>query len=153
VVVERPLELAGDLVAQTGAYSLYRVRLPLRMASRVDGVYADGWSGSDATYTRLVAPKRPARIQVKLSREAWSGPDVPATVSVVVRRLGASGAPVAKRSTVLHRLQRKVLTLAVPAQAFRVEVHFEPTFSPAEFGLGDARQLGAQVAFAPAGGR
>jgi hypothetical protein len=103
-------------------------------------------------YTRFTAPGAGRRIGVTLSRQAWTGPDVPSTTTVVVDRLGANGAvtgaPVATRSAVVHRLERVTLTLPAPNRPFRLSVHFQPTFSPSQFGLGDTRQLGAQVSFA-----
>jgi hypothetical protein len=84
---------------------------------------------------------------VTLSREDWTGPDVPSTVTVGVRSLVGDGTGGVSRSLVLHRLQRKTLVLPAPARPFRVEVHVQPTYSPAQFGFGDTRQLGAQISF------
>jgi hypothetical protein len=51
------------------------------------------------------------------------------------------------------RAPRRVLTISVraPRPPFRVEVHVDATFTPARFGLGDARALGGQLVFAFAG--
>jgi SAM-dependent methyltransferase len=38
------------------------------------------------------------------------------------------------------------LVLQTPRSPYRLEIHVQPTFSPADYGLGDTRQLGAQVA-------
>lgn len=153
VVTTQGLTVAGTPLARKSILTLYRVAGPLRIASAVEGLYGDGWSGPTAAYAQY-APQRARRIAVTLSREAWGGQDVPGHVVVRVGKLvrSAAGTPAigrvtAERRLVLHRLDRKVVTLPVPRAPFRVEVAVTPTFSPSQFGLADTRQLGAQVGF------
>ena len=47
----------------------------------------------------------------------------------------------------INRLQRLAFTLNAPAPPYQIAVTVDPTFSPAQFGGLDARQLGAQVEF------
>jgi hypothetical protein len=44
------------------------------------------------------------------------------------------------RSGTAHRF-----TIPTPRTPYRLEIHVEPTFSPANYGHPDTRQLGAQV--------
>jgi hypothetical protein len=149
-VIDRRSELAGDRVAETAAFALYRLDRPLRVAGLTEGVWADGWIGADASYTRYWTPDgRGGRVRIRLSRQVWGGPHVPGTVSVRVRSLD-DGRVV---RTVSAPAPRRVLmlTVRVPRPPFRIEVHVDPTFAPAQFGLGDTRQLGGQLVFSFAG--
>jgi hypothetical protein len=58
----------------------------------------------------------------------------------------------AVRSWVIHSGRERTFVLPVPPAPFRIEVAVSPTFSPAEFGQPDTRQLGVQLSFAPAPG-
>jgi hypothetical protein len=136
--------LAGRLVAQHGPFSLYQLRLPPRIATSVGGLYADGWSGPDAVYSDF-APAHRGRVRVIVSRAAWGGGDVPGHVTVSVTPAVAPD----PKPFVIHRLRTRTVVVPTPARAFQIRVHVDPTFSPAQFGYGDTRQLGAKVSFAP----
>ena len=151
VVVESDVKLAGKVVAQHGRLALYRLRTPIRLVNSISGIYGDGWMGADASYTRYAAD-RPSAIRVSLSRSAWSGPDVPGHVTITVMSVGSSK-PLATRSWVVHSRRGKRFVLPTPARPYTVLVHIAPTFSPAQFGQPDTRQLGAQVEFRPGGVR
>ena len=144
-VAARNVQLAGSRIGETAEYALYRITQPLRIAGRDDGIYADGWTGASATHTQFWMPgNRPGRVKVHLSRTNWDGPDVSGKVRLTVQR---GGRRFAQDTTVLHRLEEKVVELPVPKPPFRVDLRVSPTFSPAQFGRGDGRQLGAQVRF------
>jgi hypothetical protein len=160
LITDRGIAVAGKVVASGGPtvqpLTIYRPTLPLRLASRKEGVYSDGWTGPDASYSQYWLPQsRPGTVEVTLSRVAWTGPDVPGMVTVTVGRLGArSGTPPTGRGRWLaHRGESTVLRLRTPRPPFRVSVHVAPTFSPAQLGSSDNRQLGVQfgVALAKAG--
>ncbi len=153
-VTSSGLTLAGKPLASKSLLTLYRVQPPLRLASSVEGVYGDGWMGAQAAYSGYTGG--PGRMSVTLSREAWGGKDVPGKVTVRVGPAasnGAGGAQIGKvtaqKTLTLHRLQRHVVTLPTPKAPYRVEVAVAPTFSPADYGLSDTRELGAQVVFRP----
>lgn len=151
VVADRGLALAGRLVTSGGStaqpLAVYRPAQPLRLASRLVGVYADGWTGADASFFQYWSSRPKAgRVDVSLSRIAWSGQDVPARVSVYVRALHGSRRVVARGNWVAHSGGAKTLRLRTPPPPFEVTVHVAPTFSPAQFGSGDSRQLGVQLA-------
>jgi hypothetical protein len=109
--------------------------------------------GGTAAYVQYVGARR-GQVEVTLSRTSWSGPDVPGHAVVrigplVVQDGTATIAKVtAERTATIHARQSRTVTLPTPPPPFRVEVSISPTFSPAQFGLGDTRQLGAQVSFA-----
>jgi hypothetical protein len=145
VVAQPGLDIAGEKVAAEGRLVLYRVPAPLRLETRLDGVYGDGWSGPNATYTNYSA--RPGTVRVDVGRGAWGGPDVPGRVTISVERVD-SGRRVSFARWVVHNASTRTFSLRTPAAAFRVEVHVQPTFSPATYGSSDQRQLGAQLAFA-----
>jgi hypothetical protein len=133
--------------------ALYRVG-SLRIGEITEGIYGDGWMGSDASFTRYTTPRRvPGRLTVIVGRQGWVGPDVPGHVVIRVGRPAASGPGLeqvlAKRSLTLHRLEQRSFTFAIPPPPIRAVVHVDPTFSPSQFGQADTRQLGAQVSFTP----
>lgn len=150
------LALSGRVVATKPPWVLYEVRKPLKLSRVVEGVYPDGWMGSSASLTEHSGSS--GRLKIGLSRKAWRGPLEPAKVTIVAGRpvLGADGTltiprPLVRRGFSLGR-QARTVTFAVPKPPYRVEIHLEPTFSPADFGQADTRELGAQVAFGPAPG-
>jgi hypothetical protein len=48
---------------------------------------------------------------------------------------------------VLHSSAELRFFVRAPARPFRVRISIRPTFSPADFGFGDQRQLGARPGF------
>jgi hypothetical protein len=144
VVAQPSVGIAGDEVAHSDRLVLYRIRGPLRIEHRVDGIFSDGWSGSDATYTNFAGD--PGTVRVEVGRPGWGGPDIPGMVTIDVQRLD-TGRRVTVARWVVHNLSKRTLRLRAPAAPFRVDVRTQPTFSPSQYGFGDQRQLGAQVAF------
>ena len=142
---DRVLDIAGETVASEGRLVLYRVQPPLRLETRLDGVYPDGWSGPSAIYTNYAAA--PGAVRVDVGRAGWGGPDEPTGVTIAVERLD-SGRRVSTTRWVVHSAVKRTFRLKVPSVPFRVDVRVERTFSPATYGFGDQRQLGVQVAFA-----
>ena len=51
-------QVVGDVVASSGSLALTRVRPPLRLVQRTEGVYGDGWMGGSATYSYYAARRR-----------------------------------------------------------------------------------------------
>ena len=154
VVAETGVEIAGKAVASGGSPSvpltIFRPARPLRLTSRLAGVYPDGWTGPNASYFQYSSPRPgPGRIDVSLSRTGWTGPDVPGRVTVTVRR--PQGPPTARARWTAHSGGSTVLRLPTPAPPYEVSVHVAPTFSPARFGLSDPRQLGVQLGLKPHG--
>jgi hypothetical protein len=150
VVSNLSFGLDARLIGAHPPFALYQTTGPLRVAEARSGIYGDGWIGADASYTRFVAPSR-GRLTVRLSREAWRGPDVPGHVRVQLAPLKgprAGQAAVTTRRWTLHSGGGHTFTVATPARPFVVTVHVSPTFSPSQFGQADTRQLGAQVQFA-----
>jgi hypothetical protein len=126
--------------------------LPLRLESALQGAAQDGWMGSAAVYTAYGPQRRPPRaVEIVLSRHNWGGPDVPGHVRVAVRPIGAAR-PAAVRTGVLHSSKELRYVVPAPRPPFRVRISIEPTFSPADFGLPDQRQLGAIPSFRLLGG-
>jgi hypothetical protein len=132
--------------------ALYRSNPPLRLQNATEGLFADGWMGDKASYTQYAAAGKPGSVDVTLSRTAWGGPDKPGHVLIrygrpVLRKgLVTIASPETIRWTI-HSLGSK--TFAIPAThlPLRIEVRIRPTFSPADYGQADARQLGAQPTF------
>lgn len=153
VVANHTLGLGGQRLASRPPLALYRVRAPLRLVSSLEGVHPDGWMGADAALTQYTTPgDRPGTLYVQLSRRSWGGPDVPGRVTVelgkpVVRPDGAVGIGKveARRTWVAHSRRLRTFRMRTPRPPFRVQIHIEPTFSPADFGEADTRELGVQV--------
>ena len=77
---------------------------------------------------------------------------MPGAAVIRVGKPAAKGPGLARVEAVrtfrLHRLAGRTLTFRVAQLPVRVVVTVRPTFSPSQFGLADARSLGAQVSFA-----
>jgi hypothetical protein len=143
-VLTRVVGIAGQVLERRSLGSLVRVEPPPRLAFSTEGIYPDGWSGERAVYRRYVGPPRPGTVIVTLSRRAWTGPDVPGSIVLSAGRLGD---PRPVGGIVIHSGQEQDISLAVPRPPFEVSIEVGPTFSPADFGQADTRQLGAQVRF------
>jgi len=147
----------GD-VRDLGAQVTYRFapKLPLAITGRppeTDGVYADGWMGSSATYTVWSGGSGP--LPITLARPAGPGA---ARVRLRIGRLGyvKSGgtlrldvASVTDERTLRIRGGSRTITLAAPQAPYRVAVDVKPTFVPARDvpGSSDTRRLGVRVSF------
>jgi hypothetical protein len=156
VVAPNTLTLVGTRLAQQGRFVLYRMQPPLRLATYVGGIYGDSWMGSLAALTHYARPRQPGRLRVRVSREGWSGPSRPGKVTITVGRLGdVDGAPgisevTASRTWTVRSGAVRNFTLPTPRFPYRLEIRVEPTFSPATYGHGDTRDLGAQIQLEPA---
>jgi hypothetical protein len=148
VVTQSDLQLDGQKIATRGPLTLYRTKPPLGVSSVVQGVYSDGWTGPDASFTRFVPSPRGSKLVVTLSRTDWGGPDVPGHVRVEVRPVGAAASGATVRTWVAHSRAAHTFRLAAPTRPFRVTLHVGPTFSPSSYGLPDSRQLGVEARFA-----
>lgn len=157
VVASRDVLLVGKQLTTSNTPSsqlaLYEVDPPLRIAASQEGVYADGWMASDAAYNRFATTGEGGSIEVRVSFRAKE-PGVPGKVRIrigtLVRQDGVLriGREIAVRRRTIPSFRQRFFALRTPRGPFRVEVHVEPTFSPAEFGQADTRQLGGLVSFA-----
>jgi hypothetical protein len=154
-VATADLGLAGDVVDTVHPFVLYRVERPLRVASTIDGLWPDGWAGPVTVYSRYATPgDAPVTLDLSLSRAGWGGTPIEGDVVVRVGPMvaGADGAPgmgepVAEYTRDLTSGEAQVLSVPTPPPPFRVEI-FSPTFSPAQFGQPDTRQLGVRLGIA-----
>jgi hypothetical protein len=137
--------VAGRLVGRTSDGVLVDTGPVARAAETVEGLYADSWSSGDAYYRRFGGAPIPGVLLVNISRASWRGPSKPAQVVVSVKPMG--GEPFAERITSIDSGEERVVRLPVPPPPFEVKVAIGPTFSPADYGLVDGRQLGAKLTF------
>jgi hypothetical protein len=143
--------LRGTLVGQEGRLALYDVDPPLRYESHLGGVYADSWMGSFAAFTHYAKPTRPGRVLVRVSREGWGQQSPPGRVALTLGPLvdaggqPAAGKPAQSRTWTVRSGSAKSFILPTPRVPYRLEVRITPTFSPADFGEADTRELGAQL--------
>jgi hypothetical protein len=161
------IDVYGRLVEQTGLWRLLDVGGKIRLRSSWTGVYPDGWIGAEAAYSFFGEP-REGFVEVLTSRAGWNGPDRPGEVRVRVGTLEPApfelianpcfegrctstqpriGRVTATRTWTAHSGKQQLFRIPVTTP-FRVEIRVDPTFSPYEFGVGDNRQLGVQVAAA-----
>jgi hypothetical protein len=155
VVAEHSLALAERPLREVGESVLYSVRRPLQVRSVTQGVYPDSWTGSEASYDRYVTPgQRGGSLSVLVSRAGWTGVDKPGRVVIEVGPLkpAAEGTArfadvTARRTWTVHSGAQRSFFLPTPPPPFRATVHIDPTFSPADYGQSDTRQLGAVVTF------
>jgi len=137
--------MAGSVVLETPLGALVDTGPVARAAETIEGIYSDTWSSGDAYYRRFGGDPRPGVVLIEISRTAWRGPSPQAQVVVTSKPIG--GEPFAERITSIESGLRRVVRLSVPPPPFEVKVAIGPTFSPADFGGTDRRQLGAQLAF------
>jgi hypothetical protein len=153
VVAASNVHLAGRLIAQQGRLALYRIRQPLQLADALNGVYPDGWMGPVATWDRYDVPhNRPTSLVVTVSRAGVLGPSLARLRVAVgplklVKGVQGIGKTTASRVGRIRAGAVERFRIAVPRRPFRVAVTVAPTFSPANFGSADTRQLGARVNF------
>ena len=135
VVTAPGVNVDGRLLASTPRMALYQVSSPLRLADRSSGITGDGWTGADATYTRY----RPGAkvVLVNLSR-----PELPAPPSRVLIELVSKGSTPKHRAWIARSGAGKTFRFQAPSAPFSVRIHVAPTFSPADFGIADTRELG-----------
>jgi hypothetical protein len=150
VVTNQTVKLAGRVLRNHIPLVAYRIRAPLRLAGAYEGLYADGWTGSDAAYSGYIAPSRESSVSVGVSRASWTGTDVPSHVLLRVGTLasGSAGRPrlgrvIARRTWIIHGGASRVFVFPPPRGPYRVELHVDPTFVPADYGYADSRPLGA----------
>lgn len=145
VIADASFPLDGKLVALGGSLALYRIAGKPRLAQSIQGLYGDGWMGSDATFTRYAPlPGREGHVVISISRRAWLGASPRSQVQVQLLRAGKVRE--AQRWVIGSGAERS-FSFKAPSPPFQVLVHVSPTFSPAEHGGTDIRQLGAQVGF------
>jgi hypothetical protein len=166
VVEETGIDVAGKEVARHDhvagghpvPWRLIKVDQPLRLRASVTGIYPDGWSGPTTAYTRYSTEgNKTGRVRVRISREAWGGPDKPGTVTVRIGPIVIGpdkephvGEPAVTKKFLIHSKQVKTLLLDAPGPRFRIEVTIDPTFRPIELSpqtTSDNRDLGASVTY------
>ena len=166
VLAEKGIELDGSIVgrSQTGRWTLFRVKKPLRYAFNKTGIFADGQTGcslapcpaAESAYNRFSTPGGMAGYAVvDVSRlSACGAPVGPTNVSVTIGTLieGRDKQPHIGHATHVQHWRLRIGTarrfvLPTPKPPFRVEVRIAPTYSPVSYGASDQRQLGGQVGF------
>lgn len=167
VLAEPGIDMDGTVVGkppQTGRWTLFRVKHPLRYAFNETGIFADGQTGcstlpcpeADSAYNQFSTPGGKAGYAVvDVSRASACGAPVgPAGVTVTIGRLieGKDKQPHIGHVTKVRRATLRIgsriqFVLRTPKPPFRVEVRISPTYSPLKFGGSDQRQLGGQVGF------
>ena len=100
--------------------------------------------GAFAALTHYAKPTRRGRIHVRVSREGWGGPSPPGRVTINIGPLGdagrAAGDQPGDRLAELGRCGpglARSFTLPTPNAPYRLEIHVNPTFSPANYGQSD----------------
>jgi hypothetical protein len=151
VVAPTTVRFIGRQIAQQEWLALHRIDPPMRLATHLGGVFPDSWMADFAAFTQYATPARKGRVLVRISRLGWGGPSPPGKVTVNVGLLGdLNGTPAisrvtASRTWTVRSGTERSFTLPTPKAAYRLEIRVTPTFSPADYGQADPRQLGAQV--------
>ena len=153
VILPASYQLVGRTLNDRGVFILQEPAKPYRLAHSSQGIYADGWTGPSATIDVYdVSTPAPLTLKVNLNRFYVYTPDSAAKVTVRVGRLvtltdGSVGIASVETSRTweAHNGTETNFELPIPAPPIRIEIIVDPPFSPADFGLGDARQLGVRV--------
>jgi hypothetical protein len=138
IVAPVGVDLAGERITTQGRFTLWKASTPLRLATGSEGFTGDGWTGADATFTRYLPGANV--VVVALSR-----PNLPVPPSVVRVQLLSAGALVEQRRWIARSDGSRTLRFRAPEAPFSVQIHVAPTFSPADIGLADTRQLGVKA--------
>ena len=158
-IASRGVQIAAPQVTTVSDYVVYRLGgKPVRLRETSTGVGADGWTSSEASYTRYdVAGLGRGFVKVVPSREAACFEKLePAEVTVKVGPVVVNkfdqpgiGRVTASRQAKLAACSAAPVLLPVPSDPWRVELTVDPTFVPRELdpNLGDNRALGARVTF------
>jgi hypothetical protein len=168
VVTDSPgIDVFGTEVQRTGLWRLIKLNGRLRLRSAVIGVYPDGWTGAEASYSRYGRGEK-GTVEITVSRAGWMGPEVGGRVEIRIGRLAPQPeerirnpcngdvclsqqpkivGPVTVRrwNARSGQVKRFVVPVSTP---FRVETRMDRTFTTRHYGGSDSRQLGVQVAFA-----
>ena len=156
LVADRGLALTGRLLGADGEHVLFAASHPIELGTATHGVYPDGWMSADATYDRYTTPgRRPGTLDVVVSRASYGGPnDRPGHVVIEVGPIVTApdgsahlSRVTARRRWTVNALSERRFRFRTPRPPFGAHIQISPTFSPADYGLGDVRQLGAQVGF------
>jgi hypothetical protein len=138
------MSLAGNLIAQSGRLGLFRLDGPLRLGAAWEGFQEGGWIGTDASYTQYWNARNARGLMaVEVSRAGVPKQVPPTRVRVLIQ--GLAGSTRIRETLTIRSGQMRTMRLATPRPPFRVRVHAERTFSPADYGELDTRQLGARV--------
>ena len=165
VVTEPGIEVVGDVVAKgqylaagvPAEWRLFRIDYPVRLRTATQGVFSDGWMGEQATFAQYSTRSgKPGFALVTISRKGWGGTNVPGNVTIRVGELEIGkdfqprlGRVTGVRRWVVNAHEERRFVIPAPAPPVRVEVRISPTFVPNDLdpGIGDRRELGAQVGF------
>lgn len=163
-VASRGVQIAAPKLTSVGGYDVYRLRgEPVRLRETTTGIAADGWIGTEASFTRYATGSRRGFVTVRFSRQGACNPErlepvrVTARVGPVVvdeNDQPAIGRVTDRAEGLLAPCVIEGLLLRVPPGPWRVEVTVSDTFVPHELdpNSGDRRELGAVVSFAVLGG-
>jgi hypothetical protein len=166
VLADGGVHMAAQRVASHGSLILYRLRShPWRLQQSVLGVTGDGWivasdgnRYADGTFAYYGPQRRPGTLTVQV----WSTlcpPGAPvqrATVRVGTVALNDQQKPVVGRLEAVRRLVvpttcsggHGVANLRFHvAPPLAVTVRVSPTIRPSDYGISDARELGAHLGF------
>jgi hypothetical protein len=160
LLADAGVDPVGTPIGTVQTLRLYHLSGPIRLRSWVTNVGGDGWMVGDAAYSRFATPGgRAGMAVVDLDRTPFC-PDASrhAPVGQVTIAVGAlaindnhqpvMGAIRAQRHVTLPNCARKRVRIPVGPPPWRVEVHIDGTFVPAEWSeSSDARTLGARVGF------
>ena len=156
VLADGGLKVLGRPLVERPPFGLYEVDGPIRVAALASGLFADGWIGQAASVNVYSGDSEgPATVDISVGLAGWNGPDIPANVDITASILetGEDGAPqmgqvVFTESAELHVGDVRSYTIDARPGPLRVEILVDRTLSPADFGLGDSRQLGVQFVYA-----
>ena len=135
-------------------WKLVRLATPNRLQSTCNGIYADGWTGTDgSSYFRFRSTA--GWLRIVYSRTDWGYKSGPTPVRIALHRVvtrdkePALGATVKTIQTSVDSTRTKVAWLRVPAGTFAVHVAVARKVIPANWdpSSGDRRKLGVELTY------
>jgi hypothetical protein len=160
LLADAGVDPAGTPLGTVETLRLYRLDGPIRLRSWVTDVGGDGWMVSDSAYNRFTTGgRRGGFAVVALDRTPFcpepsrGAPTGHVTISVGALVINDNHQPVMgavqrQREVALPNCSAKRVRIPVGPPPWRVQVHIDGTFVPAEWTeSSDARTLGARIGF------
>jgi hypothetical protein len=141
----------GDTVVVHEALTMQRPAVPQTLKVRISGVFPDDWTGPSASIDYFATTDvRMVHVHIDRTGIPSSVPATQATVSTGPLVADDQGAAIIGKTTgstivEISSAAGADFELAVPPAPFRMQLAFEPSFRPSDYGQEDTRDLGAHV--------
>jgi hypothetical protein len=151
VMTPSSFRLAGQDIADRGAFILTMPSLPYRLQLQSSGIYVDGWSAPAAAISYFAATTATSvRVHIDRANLPAGVPGTPVEISTgALTRAADGGAAIAVPTATVSRMvsptQAIDVDLAIPPAPFQVRIAFATGFKRSDYGQEDPRDLGGNL--------